>query len=223
MKAYGRTEFEIDGPAWINESAYDITAKLPTGTSQQDFALMLQNLLTERFNIKSVHENRMVTAYRLVIGKTGAKFRESDSPPNISPRGPAPKDKEGLPILVPGREMEGVAAGGRNGHGRIVLGRKPISSLVNDLSGLLERRVVDGTGLGGKYDMVLDFSSEGLGGTAADSRLRAPRPTTPDSPSDPVPDIFRSLQDQLGLKLEGNKVSMDVLVIKEASRIPNEN
>src|SRR2546430_6761846 len=46
----------VDGPSWIEYDRFDIAAKAPQGTSQQDLRLMLQALLAERFQLK-VHKD----------------------------------------------------------------------------------------------------------------------------------------------------------------------
>jgi uncharacterized protein (TIGR03435 family) len=66
------------------------------------------------------------------------------------------------------------------------------------------RPVIDKTALTGSYDIKLDFSPD----TATDSSL---------------PSIFTALQETLGLKLESQKISVEVLVIDQVDRTPTEN
>jgi uncharacterized protein (TIGR03435 family) len=72
------------------------------------------------------------------------------------------------------------------------------------------RRVVDATGLPGTYDLTLDWKLEGGGAENADAAS--------DRPS-----IFSALTEQLGLKLEPRKVSLDVLIVDSVLRTPVEN
>jgi uncharacterized protein (TIGR03435 family) len=72
------------------------------------------------------------------------------------------------------------------------------------------RRVVDATGLPGTYDLTLDWKVEGGGAESSDAAI--------DRPS-----IFSALTEQLGLKLEPRKVSLDVLIVDEVLRRPVEN
>ena len=65
------------------------------------------------------------------------------------------------------------------------------------------RPVVDKTGIKGNYDIVLDYAPDGV----ADS---------------PLPSIFTALQ-ELGLKVEAQKVPVEMLVIDHVERIPTEN
>jgi uncharacterized protein (TIGR03435 family) len=42
-------------------------------------------------------------------------------------------------------------------------------------------------------------------------------------PPEPAPDVFAAVQDQLGLKLESARATLDILVIDYAARTPVEN
>ncbi len=74
----------------------------------------------------------------------------------------------------------------------------------------LDRQVVDFTGLEGTFDLTLDWQQENLQQDAqADG---------PDRGS-----IFSALPEQLGLKLEPRKLSLDVLVVDGGVKVPAEN
>jgi uncharacterized protein (TIGR03435 family) len=72
--------------------------------------------------------------------------------------------------------------------------------------------VVDQTSLSGRYDFNLEFApDESLwGGTVS-------RPEKTD-----LPGLFRAVQEQLGLRLEATKGSVDALIIDHIER-PSEN
>lgn len=225
IKAYGGSQFNVDAPAWMEKQSYDINATMPPDTTKEQFEQMLQNLLTERFAMKLHHENRDVAGYRLVVGKNGAKIKES-GPEAANAHAPGERgtkplqfDQDGQPMLMPGVTMAVL------GRSRTVLGRQPISALVLQLTRLLEKPVVDATGLTGQYDIVLDYSPEGLGGTAAAPLPpgQAPRADSPLAPEEAKPSLFAALQDQLGLRLDSTKVPFDVVVIDAANRTPSGN
>jgi len=67
----------------------------------------------------------------------------------------------------------------------------------------LEKPLVDQTGLTGKWDFLLKW-----------------RPETAPEPDDPnaLPGIFTAIQEQIGLKLEGAKAPVDVIVIDKVER-----
>jgi uncharacterized protein (TIGR03435 family) len=108
----------------------------------------------------------------------------------------------------------------------MAFGQQPVSRLVDQLSGLLQRPVIDRTGLTGKYDMAMTFSPDGLGGISAIARSQSPSVTAGASPSlaaDPAPSLFTALQEQLGLRLEKKTMPFDVIVVDNANRTPGPN
>jgi uncharacterized protein (TIGR03435 family) len=82
---------------------------------------------------------------------------------------------------------------------------------------VLDRPVVDRTGLPGRYDFTLTWTPDesqfrGLG-------VRVPPPSgDPNAP----PGLFTAVQEQLGLKFESTSAPVDVLVIDRAEK-PSEN
>ena len=84
-----------------------------------------------------------------------------------------------------------------------------IDKLAQTLSILVDRNFVDRTGLGGTFDVTLQFQRAPLDASA------------PDDPNAP-PSISTALRDQLGLKLESTKGSVDVIVIDHLEQ-PSQN
>jgi uncharacterized protein (TIGR03435 family) len=82
----------------------------------------------------------------------------------------------------------------------------PIDALLRVLAGAADRPVLDQTGLTGHYDFKIEFA-------------RDPAAATADSD---VPTLFTAVQDQLGLKLESQKGTVEVTVIDRVER-PTEN
>jgi uncharacterized protein (TIGR03435 family) len=82
---------------------------------------------------------------------------------------------------------------------------------------VLDRPVVDQTGLQGRFDFTLNWTPDetqfgGLG-------VRVPPPA--DNASAP-PGLFTAIQEQLGLKLDPAKAPVEVFVIDRAEK-PSEN
>jgi uncharacterized protein (TIGR03435 family) len=77
------------------------------------------------------------------------------------------------------------------------------------IAGPLEGPVVDKTGLTGKYDFALDFTNY----LPTDERVMRPELTTI---------IFAAMQGELGLKLEAQKLMVDVMVVDHLEK-PSEN
>jgi uncharacterized protein (TIGR03435 family) len=132
--------FEIQGgPAWLTTDRFDIAAKSanPNLTDEQ-FRLMLQDLLADRFHLTTHRETRTVPIYSLLPAKGGLKLPHAD---------PAPCPKPATACGSFGLEDTLMEARG-----------VPMSSLVHGLSTLLERPVVDNTGFPGTFDAQLVFA-----------------------------------------------------------------
>src|ERR1017187_710288 len=79
VTAYGLKNYQVEGPAWLDTDGYDIVAKVPAGTTKEQFSLMLQSLLAERFKVTVHRETRNMQVYVLSIGKGGPKVKEVDA------------------------------------------------------------------------------------------------------------------------------------------------
>src|SRR5580658_9824082 len=62
------------GPGWSGSAAYDITAKASGSAGNDDLRLMLQSLLTDRFQLQLRRETKEVGVYNLVVGKNGPRM-----------------------------------------------------------------------------------------------------------------------------------------------------
>ena len=87
-----------------------------------------------------------------------------------------------------------------------------ISTLVGQLTNLVHRLVIDKTGLKGRFDLTLEYAPD------------RDAPAEPDNglPQDNAPSIFTALEEQLGLKLQPDKGSVDTVVIDHVE-LPTEN
>jgi uncharacterized protein (TIGR03435 family) len=84
---------------------------------------------------------------------------------------------------------------------------------------ILDRPVVDQTGLTGKFDFTLEWRPDL-------AQLGPPAPGAPAPQLPPEvearPDLFTAIQEQVGLKLESAKAPVEVLVIDKVQK-PSEN
>jgi uncharacterized protein (TIGR03435 family) len=64
----------IVAPGWMLTERYDISAKFPPGSKREALQLMMQTLLTERFQLAVHHEEKPTTVYALLVGKGGMKL-----------------------------------------------------------------------------------------------------------------------------------------------------
>lgn len=227
QQAYDVRDFQLSGgPAWIGADRYDITAKPENAsaeapadprqlneeqrkTFQVQTRLRLQALLAERFELKIHRETKELPVYALVVAKNGPKLKENAG------------------------ANEGRGRGMRMSPGQLVGQQAGMEFLVQSLSQMLGRTVLDQTGLKGTYDFDLTFAPEpGLGGVFGGPGDGAPAPPPPGAgpglikeppPPDPNgPTIFTALQEQLGLKLESQKGPVDIIVIDHVEK-PSDN
>jgi len=66
---------QIAGADWLDRNEYEIEAKVDRPVGREQFPLMLQTLLKERFNLKQHRETKNTKVYQLVTDKGGPKIR----------------------------------------------------------------------------------------------------------------------------------------------------
>lgn len=180
------------GPSWMSMERWDIEVKpdIPGSPNQQQMQEIVQKVLAERFALKVHEEKREMTAYVLTVGKNGPKMTKSTDPfpdPNF--------------ILGPGEVLH--ARGTTMGYFTQLL---QVS--------ILDRPVVDRTGLTGRWDFTLKWTPDET--QFADGPWGSPKPAA-DDPNGPPP-LFTAIQQQLDLKLEAQKTQVPVVVIDHVER-----
>jgi len=195
-------------PDWANVERFDVIGKADSIPSREAMRPMLQALLAERFKLATHMEQRDQPLYALVRarrdGTLGSGLRLSTV--TCAGRG-APPPADGASPAVPCGPRPG-------GPGRLVIVGMPLAQLAPILSLMVGRTVVDKTGLTERYDIELTFTP--------DRPLPGPDGTPAPAPTDSGPSLFTALQEQLGLKLDPSKETVDVLVIDHVER-PTEN
>ncbi len=183
-------------PNWTKTERYDITAKVSgpavaeyLNLSQIQRATMLQIVLVDRFKLQLHREQRPTRVYELVIGKSGPKMQ--------------PAIANDVPIK--GRTVFLTGQGQLSGRGATT---EDLAFALSD-SGM-DRRVLDKTGLQGRYTFDLQFTMN----QSADDGVPAG--------GESAPSIFAALQDQLGLKLVPATAPAEFIVIGHIER-PTEN
>ena len=181
--SYGLQQRQIAGaPDWVTSESYDISAE-PDGEGEpsiKQWQSMVKKLMADRFQLKSHYEKRELTVYVLTVAKTGPKLTRSQGDPNARGAGFGPPGNFGATNAT----MADIAE---------ALGQ-----------GVLNRPVVDQTGLTGRFDFRLTWTPD-----------ETPPPAT--ESADAPPDIFTAIQEKLGLKLVSTKAPVNVLVIDRIS------
>ncbi len=222
--AFGKRGDEVIAPDWVGfmmidpetVPVYDVEAKAPRGATKEQAEEMMRNLLKSRFHLAYHFMKKDFDGYELVIGKGGPKLT-----PAAPPNGPAPerpdvviggagmqRDRDGYPDLPPGYPaFRGMAL---NGRMLTTVRSKPVSVLEDLLQLPLSRlgpvRVVDHTGLTGKYDFKLDYAQI----------------TRDQDIEDLLASTFAAVK-KLGLDLKKTKVPVDVMVIDHIDQVPTGN
>ncbi len=132
----------IEGPSWLENDCFEISAKIPEGATRDQVPAMLQALLTERFKLAAHLESRTRSGYALVVDKGGPKVKEDD--PN------------GSFMRSNGQQLHYFGA---NGNGALK-GVMTMASLAGNLSRQGYGPVQDATGLTGKYDIDLTWTPD---------------------------------------------------------------
>jgi uncharacterized protein (TIGR03435 family) len=186
------------GPSWLDSDKYDVTGRpdVPGQPSVAQIKIMLQKLVADRFQLKFHREKKELSVYAIGIAKAGAKISKSQTDPN------------GLPSLFFG-------GGGPGGGMSFNVRNATIADVAGTLQAVvLDKPVVDQTGLAEKYDFIVKFTPDP--GQMAGFGQGGPPPAA-DNPDAP-PDLFAAFQQQLGLKIETSKAPVDVLVIDKVEK-----
>jgi uncharacterized protein (TIGR03435 family) len=90
--------YQLSAPDWMKDpfATFDVNARVPEGATKDDFNVMMQNLLADRFKLVVHRESREIQQYDLVVAKNGPKFKEAPPPaPKPDPAGDAKKGPPG--------------------------------------------------------------------------------------------------------------------------------
>jgi len=216
--AYQLQPFQlVEDPGWIRNDTFDIVAKMEgdpppvmPGSGPDPHMVAMRTLLAERFKLAVHRETRQMDIYELVLARPDGKLGPALKPTTqdcaammAAARGGPP------PGPAPGPNSP-VVCGIRGLPGRLVAGAMPMALLASNLSGQVQRIVVDRTGLSGGWDFEITFAPE---------RPLNPPPGVEFPAADPnAPSLFTAMQEQLGLKLQSAKGPVDVLVVERVEQ-----
>jgi uncharacterized protein (TIGR03435 family) len=199
--AWDLKPYQVSGlTGWMKTSTFDLTAKVSgadvaaykkLNTAQR--RQMLQNLLTERFQLKTHLETKTLPTYDLVVDKSGSKLKPTTA---VDP--PSEAEAKAHPEKYKPRSMT-------MGPGMFEATAVSVRSLASQLANAVGKPVHDATHLTGSYDINLHFRPDETG-PAADN-------AAPDLPS-----VFSAVEEQLGLKLVPTKGPVETLVVDAAQK-----
>lgn len=192
------------GPPWMDRDRFDIDAVAPGGNATPVEAReMLRALLAERFKLQARRETREVPTFDLVVdrgdGRLGTTLRAStidcDARRAAARRGGPPPAPAGPP---PNPETLRPVCGLRQTPVRFAGDAVSMTQLASALGAPSGRIVFDRTGLSGYFDLDLEWAPH------------------QDDPS--MPPIFTAIREQLGLRLEGSRAPVEMVVVVSAER-----
>ncbi|HUP40090.1 MAG TPA: M56 family metallopeptidase [Vicinamibacterales bacterium] len=225
MNSYGLQEQQLVGaPPWISSERFDIVAKADgdlgppvSRDGPSKLQLMIRALLEDRFKLKVHREPRDVQIYALVLARPDGRLGSGLTVSTVNCEALAAARRNEPPRDMP-KPGERPQCGARVGFGELMTGGQPMLELVSLLSATVGRSVVDRTGLTGRYDITLRWTPDRVlqraAGTAPSEPIRVNGvEIDPNGPS-----IFTALQEQLGLKLESERGTVEALVIDHIER-----
>jgi uncharacterized protein (TIGR03435 family) len=209
--AYEISDEQIESaPDWTRTERFDVAARLERpaagvlSSGSRATRLAVRSLLAERFNLVVRREMREVEMYALVMSRADSR------PGPMLKRSSTDCSPDAIRARLNGGQAGQPASfcGTRVNTGRIQFGGSPISEFVKTFRPY-GRSVIDRTGLTGNWEFQLTFMPDqfdlppGQNAPAID----------PNAPSLPT-----ALEEQLGLKLQPTRGSIEVLVVERVER-----
>jgi uncharacterized protein (TIGR03435 family) len=182
-----QTKEIINAPTWMDEK-FDVDGvpDIPGQPSLEQMRLLIGDALVQRFGLKFHTEQREMTAYVLTVAKGGPKLTLTADRPD-----------------GPGNFLFG-------GFGKLHTSNLDMKSFCHGMQeAVMDKPVVDHTGLTGRYDFDLNWTPDQSQFASFGAHIPPPDPNDPN----PLPSLYTALQEQLGLKMETAKANVDVMVI----------
>jgi uncharacterized protein (TIGR03435 family) len=191
----------LRGPSWLEFDRFDISARAPRGTSEDNFKLMLRTLLADRFALMAHVDTKTMPAFVLTVGRGGPKMKPAAKPEDGSSESHgcnSPQQPQNQPAGTPSYNI-------LDCHGI------PASELADDLrnwaGNYLTTPVVNQTNLTGSYDFEIKWTGRGQLARAGADGIS----------------IFDAVDKQLGLKLEAKTAPLPVVFVDSANEKPTPN
>jgi uncharacterized protein (TIGR03435 family) len=175
----------VGGPGWLDTEKWDIEVKPDTpGTpSLAQMKEILQKLMAERFALKVHEEKQKMVGFALTVGKNGPKVTKTADA----------SESPNFTLYPWGMLAARSATMGELAH-----------LLQHDVLG---QPVADNTGLSGRWDFTMKWTPDETQFIGMN-----PPPPAADDANAPPP-LFTVIQEELGLKLEAQKVDAPVILV----------
>ncbi len=173
----------VDGPRWLESERFDIAAEAAEGDATP-MRILAQRLLADRFSLAFHQSKKRLSVYQLLPANTGSKLANKQGDPN-----------------------------GRGTFGFHALGAMEVhDATMAEFAGwmqryVVDRPVIDRTGLSGRYTFQMNWKADEFQFAPIAASL------SPTPQNDELPDLYTTLEQQLGLKLKAAKAPIEVLAI----------
>lgn len=195
-----RSAMLVKLPDWVKTDRFAIEAVAPLHSTKDQYRLMMQALLANRFGLKLHFEQRELPVLAMVLVKTGKPG------PRLVPHAQGQAcDETPKPETFPEQCYSFSAMPGKDGmwlSGSRATSMDLIGNFIGTLagsSGEIGRRVVDQTGLTGLWDFTLEAAQ--------------PSQTSTDASLSTGPTMLEAVRDQLGIKLKSTQAIVSFPVI----------
>jgi len=199
----------VGGPSWGTGDRFEITAKAdgvvnaPAGGRELLLAMM-RALLADRFRLQLHRETRQLPIFNLAVDRSDGKL------------GPRLRLEDGQCVSLSSPSAPAVDRSRWCGFTRVTAGAISARGMTLDdfASGIatrpdIQRVIRNRTGLNGKFDLDLEYTP---------ASLAQGDPSVQSSRAESSADLFTAFREQLGLKLEGARGPVDVIVIDRVER-----
>lgn len=222
--AYRIRPQQISGPDSLG-TAYDISATIPAGVSQDKIPEMLQALFADRFQMKAHMEKKEFPVYALEVGKDGLKIKETTLDPSAAAV-PAATNVQAT------GDSNGITLNGDDGSSFILTNthvevrRMTMERFANLATRFMDRPIVDFTGLKGLYDLTLEIAPEDYTAmmvrAAVSQGIRLP-PQALQAMNSGSANPLKAGMEKVGFRLDARNAPLDFLVVDSISKAPTEN
>jgi uncharacterized protein (TIGR03435 family) len=184
----------IGAPPWFDSDLYDIDGvpDVEGVPNQKQINLMLQKLLADRFKLVFHREKKEMAVFAITVAKGGPKITKTASLPDA-------------PMAFYFRKL-----------GALTVGNQTMGDFATWMQTVLDKPVVDQTGLKDRYDFTLNWTPDDTQFAQFRSAGASPPPPT-DDPNAP-PSLNTAIQEQLGLKIDATRAPADVIVIDKVEK-----
>ena len=217
LRAYALHDSQLIGaPGWIATERFDVDARVEATPPGGPEALMpmLRTLLADRFRLRVHNEMRELSAFVLTTARRDRRLGTQIRPTEVDCTKPIQltvdqiraNAREGWPPCGMTYTVQYVAQAATGLANRMRVRRSGISmkDFATALQTSVDRPVVDGTGLEGRFDVEYSYATASDIGAGIAGNL---------------PLLVVALEEQLGLKLDPQRTVVPVLVIDSVERL----